>query len=118
MGQVDGVLTDGVGDVDHPNDVDELGDQGRVGHGGDRVERAGRGMLGEHLHLGPGVGVAHRHPGHEAVSLRLGEGVGAFHLDRVLRGDHHEGRGEVVGRGVDGDLTLLHALEQRRLGLR
>ena len=39
------------------------------------------------------VGVAHRHARHEAVALRLGQRVGAFHLDRVLRGDDHERRG-------------------------
>ncbi len=38
-------------------------------------------------------------------------------LDRVLGGDDHERRGQGVGGAVHGDLALLHALEQRRLGL-
>ena len=40
-----------------------------------------------------------------------------FVLDGVLGGDHHERRAEGIGRVVDGDLTLGHRLEQRRLGL-
>ena len=71
----------------------------------------------EHGDLGRLDGVADRHPRHEAVALCLGEGVGALHLDRVLGGDDHEGLLEHVGRAVDGDLALLHGLEQRRLGL-
>ena len=71
----------------------------------------------DHLDLGGRAGVAHGQPGHEPVALRLGQRVGALHLDRVLRGDHHERRLERVGRAVDGDLALLHALEQRRLRL-
>ena len=61
--------------------------------------------------------VADREPQHEPVQLRLGEGIGALVLDRVLRGDHHERRAQRVGLGVDRDLTLLHAFEQRRLRL-
>jgi hypothetical protein len=70
----------------------------------------------EHRELGPAPGSPST-PGHEAVALRLGEGVGALHLDRVLGRDHHERRLELVGRAVDGDLALLHALQQRGLGL-
>src|SRR3954452_20595529 len=39
-------------------------------------------------------------------------------LDGVLGGDDHERRGQPVGGGVDGDLTLLHGLEEGRLRLR
>ena len=53
----------------------------------------------------------------EAVELRLGQRVGAFLLDRVLRGEHHEGRLHLVRLAFDGDLRLLHHLEQRGLGL-
>ena len=63
-------------------------------------------------------GVADPDPHHEPVELRLGERVGALVLDRVLGGDDHEGRPELVGVRVDRDLPLLHALEQRGLGLR
>ena len=50
---------------------------------------------------------------HEAVELGLGQGERALVLDRVLGGDDQEGIGHLVGHAVDGDLALLHALEQR-----
>ena len=55
---------------------------------------------------------------HEAVELRFGQRVGAFHLDGVLRGENEEGLGEMHGVSGDGDLMLLHGLQQRGLGLR
>ena len=45
---------------------------------------------------------------HETVYLRLGQRVGAFLLDGVLRGHDEEGGGELVGRFADGHLSLLH----------
>ncbi len=71
----------------------------------------------EHLQLGLGAGIADRHPGHEPVALGLGQGIRALHLDRVLRGHDHERVGQLVGVAVDGDLTLLHRLQERGLGL-
>ena len=53
----------------------------------------------------------------EAVELRLGQRVGAFLLDRVLRGEHHERRLERERLALDRHLALLHHLEQRRLRL-
>ena len=53
----------------------------------------------------------------EAVELRLGQRVGALHLDRVLRGEHEERLGERVLLLGDGDAVLLHRLEQRALRL-
>ncbi len=89
-----------------------------VGDGAQVVQRIVPGVLVHHRELGLRVRVADRHAGGEAVPLCLGQGVGALHLDRVLGGDHHERRAERVGLAVDGDLVLLHALQQRRLGLR
>ena len=54
----------------------------------------------------------------EAVELGLGQGVGALHLDRVLRGDDGEGGSQRARLPVDGDLALGHGLEQRALGPR
>jgi hypothetical protein len=54
----------------------------------------------------------------EAVQLRLRQRVGALVLDRVLRGDDDERLGQRSGLALDGDLALLHRLEQRRLRLR
>ena len=53
----------------------------------------------------------------EAVELRLGQGIGALHLERVLRREHEERRVEREALAGDRDLVLLHRLEQARLGL-
>ena len=96
-----------------------VGDVGRAHH---RLEVVGvhRALaLGLEDHeLGLAVRVAHRDPHQEPVELRLGQGIGALELDGVLGRDHHERPRQAVGVGVDGDLALLHRLEQRRLGLR
>ncbi len=62
-------------------------------------------------------GVAERDPGQEPVELGLGERVGAFVLDRVGGREHAERRRQRERLALDGDLVLLHRLEQRRLGL-
>jgi len=49
--------------------------------------------------------------------VRLGQGIGALLLDRVLRRDHHELVAERMGLAVDGDRALVHRLQQRRLRL-
>ena len=63
------------------------------------------------------TGVADLDHQHEPVQLGLGQGVGPFLLDRVLGGHHQERIGQRVGRVADGDLTLLHRLQQRGLHL-
>ena len=45
-----------------------------------------------------GRGVAEADPQAEAVELRLGQRVGPVELDRVLGGEHEEGRGQRPGR--------------------
>ena len=55
---------------------------------------------------------------HEAVELRFRQRIRAFELDRVLRREHVERLGELVGLALHGDAMLLHRLEQRRLRLR
>ena len=63
--------------------------------------------------------VAERDAREEAVQLRGRQPVGAVVADaRVLRRDHHERRLERVRAAVDGDLQLLHRLQQAGLGLR
>ncbi len=54
----------------------------------------------------------------EAVALRLRKRVHAFGLDRVLRGQHQERRGQSMGDAAEGDLLLGHDLQQCRLHLR
>ncbi len=55
---------------------------------------------------------------HEAVHLRLGQGVGAFLLDRVLRREHEERVGQGMRLVADRHLPLLHRFEERALHLR
>ena len=55
---------------------------------------------------------------HEAIELGLGQRERALVLDRVLGSDDEERIGHRVGRAVDRRLTLLHAFEERGLGLR
>ena len=53
----------------------------------------------------------------EAIQLRLGQRVGAFELDRILRREHEERVRQRVADGAHGDRVLLHRFEQRRLRL-
>ena len=54
----------------------------------------------------------------EAVFLRLGQGIGAFLLNGVLRGEHEEGFRQFEGLLTDGDVFFLHRFEERGLRLR
>jgi len=54
----------------------------------------------------------------EAVELRFGQWIGAFLLQRVLRGEHVERLRQIVTRAGNGDVLLLHRLQQRRLRAR
>ena len=75
-------------------------------------------MAGEHVGLGLGGRIAEREPDHEAVDLRLGQRIRALVLDRVLGREDQERPRQLVRHRVDGDVALLHALEQARLRLR
>lgn len=109
--------------------LDCLGDVHLL-HGGDHRRHLGGGDNGgdaaewrhclvglEHVDLGIPVRISHGNPGHEAVALGLRQGIGAFHLDRILRSHHHERLVEVIGGAVHRDLVFLHALKESRLGL-
>ena len=61
--------------------------------------------------------VIDHHVEHEAVQLRLGQRIRAFHLDRILRGEHEERFGQRVAHAGGGDLMFLHGFEQRGLRL-
>jgi hypothetical protein len=54
----------------------------------------------------------------EPIELRFGERISALLLDGVSRRKDLERIGQRVGRRSDGDLALLHGLEQRSLRLR
>ena len=83
---------------------------------GDR--HVGAGGRDHDLALGRLVGIADIDLQQEAVELGFGQGIGAFLLQRVLRGEHVERRRQVVALAGDGDVLLLHRLQQRRLGAR
>lgn len=104
-------------DVHRAHRLDQLHDLVRVRHRLQVLQRGGPAVHVQHPQLGLDAGIAHGDTGHEAVALRLGQRVGALHLDRVLRRHHHEGARQFVAVAVDGDLPLLHGLQQRRLGL-
>ena len=50
--------------------------------------------------------------------MGVGEDVGAFLLDGILGGQHHEGVGQWVDDATDRRLTFLHRLEHGGLSLR
>jgi hypothetical protein len=54
------------------------------------------GLRLEDRDLGGTRRVAHLDAHEEAVELRLGQGIGALELDRVLRGDDHERRAQRI----------------------
>jgi hypothetical protein len=64
------------------------------------------------------VGGRHLQLEQETVELRLGQGVGAFELDGVLRGDDAEGPRQGMRLPARRHLPLLHGLEQSRLRAR
>ena len=90
--------------------------RGRVEHRLERAARGAGGLLDDRLFLRP-AGIPDAKLEHEPVELRLGQGIGALLLDRVLGRQHEEGIGELVGGAARRHLMLLHRLEQRRLGL-
>ena len=98
--------------------LDRLDDLGAVGHGLEVEHAVVRLVAREHARLVGRARVPERHADHEAVDLRLGQRVGALVLHRVLGREDEERPRQLVRRGVDGDLTLLHALQHAGLRLR
>ena len=94
------------------------GDQLVGGHGRLRLALLRAGGVEHDLALGLAVGIVDVDLHQEAVELRLRQRIGAFLLDRVLGREHVEGARHVVAVAGDGDVVLLHRLQQRRLGAR
>ena len=61
-------------------------------------------------------GVSHQHFEEEAVQLGLGQRIGAFLLDGVLRGHYQERHFELIAFAGRRDGAFLHGFEHGRLG--
>jgi hypothetical protein len=63
------------------------------------------------------LGIIYLHVQQKTVELCLGQGIGALLFDGILRRHHQKQLGQGIGGGTDGDLSLRHGLQQRRLHL-
>ncbi len=68
--------------------------------------------------LAGAIGIIHVDLHQKAVELRLGQRIGAFLLQRILRRQHMERTRQVVAMAGDADMIFLHRLQQRRLRAR
>ena len=82
-----------------------------------RTQRLRAVRRGQHRAFRLRRGVSEVRAGHEPVKLRLGQRIGAFQLDGILRGHHEEGIGQRPGAAVGTDLAFAHGLQHGRLGL-
>ena len=100
----------------------ELRCLGQIGFVRHRIEPRERAVGDEALHqsdrLVPILRIPERDANQEPIQLRFRQWKGALRLHGILRRDDQEGRVERVGRSALGDLALLHAFEQCRLGAR
>ena len=96
----------------------ELQDLLGVGAGLQLRPAHARGVAIDDLHFVFGAQVVEQHVEQEAIELRFGQRIGAFELDRILRGQHEERLAERMRRAAHRHGMLLHGFEQRRLRLR
>ena len=116
VGNVEHVVANGVRAVHAAHRGDRRRELGRDGHRRERVERVDSALAVEDLALGDAAGQPERAHEREPVELALGQRERAGAAERILRRDDEERVGELVRGAVDGDLALLHRLEQRGLG--
>ena len=115
--QVDDVLLHLLVEVDAVHQRAQPCEVGRLQDPFDRLRRLGTRHAPYDGQLLVTVGVADHDLQHEPVDLRLRQRVGAFLLDRILRGQHHERVVQRMGGVADRHLPLLHRLQQRALHL-
>ena len=72
-------------------------------------------VAGEHAPLVVAAGIAHRDAEQEPVELAFGQRIGAFELERVLRGDDQERPRQRQRLAIDRDLPFAHRFQQGRL---
>ncbi len=68
--------------------------------------------------LGVAIGIVDVDFHQEAIELRLGQRIGTLLLERILCREHVERLRQIMPRAGNGDVLLLHGLQQRRLGAR
>src|SRR5258708_3855935 len=91
---------------------------GGAEHGAQVVELGSAGFGAQDLALGVAFGISHANPHQETIELRLGQRISAVVLAGILCGDDQKRLRERIGMRVDGDLPLIHGLEQGGLRLR
>ena len=100
--------------------VDERAGQGdgfERGDGGGTRDARGRSHTAKNFAFLIALGITNDDFHHETVHLSFGKGVGPFLIERVL-GRHNEERVRQFGRfATEGDLLLLHGLEEGGLNL-
>ena len=117
VGQPHRVAHHFLGDQHLPHVILDLQDVGAAQHAR-RLRPPGARRIRHHLHFIVFREIGHDDVEQEAIELRFGQRIGAFELDRVLRGQHEERPLELIGPARGGDVILLHRLEQRGLRLR
>ena len=101
--------------VDPAHRGDGVGERERIGDGREVGERVLAAFAEEQRALGRRIGRADVRDDGEAVELALDERERPGRLVRVLGRDEEERVRQRAGDAVDGDLALLHRLEQRGL---
>ena len=114
--EVHHVLGDRFGDRHHAHQLLKIENLLRVGDRLHLRDARGGGQV-DHFHFVVRAQVIEHGVEQEAVELRFGQRIGAFELDRVLRGQHEERRRQLVLMAAHGAGKLLHGFEQRRLRL-
>src|SRR6202040_2933401 len=75
-------------------------------------ELSGSSFCAQDLAFGVAFGISHANPHQKTVKLRFGQRIGTVMLDRILGSYNEERLRQQVGLRVDGDLALVHGLEQ------
>ena len=89
----------------------------RCQHGRQHVQHFAPVSAPQQFALSGAVGVTERNPHVKAIQLRLGQGVSAKLVVRVLRGDDKKGLRQRSRLAFNRDLLFFHGFEQRALRL-
>ena len=98
----------------HP--LSHLQDARRIQHFAQRCRRGRGRKISDPAQLFT-VGIMKQKLKEETVHLGLGKRIGSLHLDRILRGEHHEWIFQTMQLAADGHTLLLHRFQQSGLSL-